>query len=140
MRKRKCEMRNSKCGNAEMRKCGNFRLRNRSGNSHCRRSTSQSLCAFPHFPFPQFRISHFAFRISHFPFPIPHSLSSHHMISHIQHVHSRLQKAVDRMSGRTDHGFVLVEGCIQHNWNAGEFIEIRYQLIVPRIDLSSNRL
>src|SRR5438445_3803770 len=62
------------------------------------------------------------------------------MIPQIQHVHPRLQEAIDRMPWCADNRLVLVERCIQHYRHTRKFVEIFDKLVIARIDSTRDGL
>ena len=57
-------------------------------------------------------------------------IPSHYMVSQIQNINPRFQKAIDRISRRAHDGFVLVERSIEHQGHARQPVEVLDQLVV----------
>ena len=62
------------------------------------------------------------------------------MVADVQHIHPRLQKAINRMPRRAHDRLVLVERCVQHHRHSRELAEIRNQLIIPRVHFTRDCL
>src|ERR1051325_3228853 len=78
---------------------------------------------------------------NHWRLDFRYSLSaSDSVVTHVEHIHTRLHEAINGVSGRTNDGLVLVERCIEDNRHARQLIKIGDQLVIARIHLARDRL
>src|SRR5215207_490461 len=64
----------------------------------------------------------------------------HGVVAEVEHVHARLEEAVDGVARRADDGLVLVEGGVEDDRRAGQLAEVGDELVVPRVHLARDGL
>ena len=61
-------------------------------------------------------------------------------VTDYQHIHTRAQKAVERLFGSAHDRFVLVKRCVEHHRHAGQFAKAFDQTIIARVGVTVDGL